>query len=468
MHFHYRYFPLLILLLSISFTGRIDSKDTLKSTKPEKLSQAQENGIAKILYDSKTQKIDSIVKHFQQHYDFNGSILVSYKGSPIYSKAVGSKNFKKGEPLKKDHVFQIASLSKQFTAMAIMMLKEQGKIEFEDKVIDYFPKIPYSQMTIRDLLNHTSGLPNYMWLLEHKWKKEQAPYNDDVIDLLIEHKLPLYFASGRRFHYSNTGYVLLASIVEEVSGQRFDQYLDQVIFTPLDMENTFVHSTAIKKDHSNKLVGYRWSRWGYRKIEKNVNDGIVGDKGVYSTIKDLYKWDQALYNNKLLSADLKKEAFSRGTVSSGYPVSYGFGFRIKYENDQKLVYHHGKWNGFRTSIVRDIHDTNTVIALNHTNSRHKDRLVKKIRKVLDQPLKDTLTPKVVNLALSKGADHALNKINSKKEFNTLDIDFEKIGKITRQLGRANRWDKADQLVTIQRKANPEIMAFDKHSSKLAN
>ena len=212
--------------------------------------------------------------------------------------------------------------------------------------------------------------------------EERIPYNDDVLILINKHKLHLYFSPGTRFNYSNTGYVVLAAIIEKVSQLSYGEFLKKHIFEPLDMHNSFVYSPAMNKKPHNILSGYRvWGR-RYRKIPHTVNDGAVGDKGVYSTMNDLFKWDQALYSNQLLTEENKKRAFNPVTLKNGYQYPYGFGFRLKDLDSGKTVYHYGKWNGFRTGLIRFVEDSSTVVILNHTNRAGNSKSTRNIKKML--------------------------------------------------------------------------------------
>lgn len=332
----------------------------------------------------KEAKIDSIVQRYYKYFGFQGNVLVADKGAVIYDRSFGYADFNTKEPLTNESAFQLASVSKQFTAMGIMMLKQEGKLDFDDDVRKYIPKWPYEGMTIRHLLNHTSGLQNYMWLLEHKWKKDRAPYNHEVIAMMIKHELPLNFTPGKYFSYANTGYVVLAYIIERASGQFYGEYLKEHIFDPLGMKHTFAYSSVITRFNKEKLTGYR-KRWrGYRTIPETVHDGCLGDKGIYSTAEDLFLWDQALYTEQLVSKEILKEAFTKAELRNKRKVNYGFGFRIKEDNGDKIIYHHGLWNGFRTSIIRNIDDTTTIIVLNHTNSSAKQPLVRKLEKLMNK------------------------------------------------------------------------------------
>jgi CubicO group peptidase (beta-lactamase class C family) len=369
----------ILFLLPIAYTSYqpVASANTYTNTQP-----INKNDFIKLIYKNKIDKIDSFVDKHKKHYRFQGNILVGHKGNVIYSESIGYADPNKETKLTENSLFQLASVTKQFTAMGIMILKERGQLSYSDTVQKFLPVFPYKGITIRMLLNHTAGLPNYMWLLEHRWKKNRIPYNDDVVNLMAKHKLNLYFKPGTRFSYSNTGYVILASIIEEASGERYDQFLKHNIFDPLNMKNTKVVSAAYKNNPKKILNGYyKWGRI-YRSIPHNINDGTVGDKGIYSTAEDLFKWDQALYENTLITKETKQEAYTKLTLKNGNRYPYGFGFRLKNYDDKKAVYHYGKWNGFRTGLIRFIEDTTTIIILNHTNRPGTSKITQNVKDII--------------------------------------------------------------------------------------
>jgi CubicO group peptidase (beta-lactamase class C family) len=375
-------FSLIVLTLLPILHTSTDTSASAEETQKQ-LNKKSSEALTQYIFKDKIGKIDSFLNLHQKKYNFQGNVLVGHKGHVIYKKAFGYANPKTRTKLNEGAIFQLASVSKQFTAAAVMLLQQRGLLSYKDKVQKYIPEFPYEGITIQMLLNHTSGLPNYMWLLEHHWNKKMIPYNDDVIKLMAKHKLHLYFKPGTRFSYSNTGYVILASIVEQVSGTSYKKFLEGNIFKPLDMKHSFVYSPAIHKKPQKKISGFRaWGR-GYRSIPNTINDGAVGDKGVYSTVNDLFKWDQALYSNKLISEKNKKRAFNPLTLKNGYNYPYGFGFRLKTIDSSKVVYHYGKWNGFRTGLVRFVEDTNTVVVLNHTNRPGISKITKNIEKILN-------------------------------------------------------------------------------------
>jgi CubicO group peptidase (beta-lactamase class C family) len=329
-------------------------------------------------------KLDSLLKRINKRHDFHGAILVAKNGKIMYNNQIGYANFKKKVPLNEASMFQLASVSKQFTAAAIMLLNERNQIQLTDTVNAYFPSFPYENVTIKNLLNHTAGLPKYFWVAEHKWKKEKAPTNSEMMALLESSNVQRFFKPGRNFDYSNTGYFVLASIVEKVTGTSFSTFLKSNFFEPLQMKNTYVYSFENDSIKKNQLDGYRLYRgWRHLKINSTVNDAIVGDKNVYATIEDLFKWTLGLNSGKLLSKESLDLMHSKGETVYGRKVPYGFGFRID-TKDKKAIYHHGKWNGFSTGLTQYLEDDLVVIVLEHTSYNAMKSLNKKIKKIVTE------------------------------------------------------------------------------------
>ncbi|HAF29740.1 MAG TPA: serine hydrolase [Bacteroidales bacterium] len=453
----YRYLKI-FSLLSLSFivvvitiSIRLDLFGAIKvKTEEEHVSSNAKKEIAKIFYQDKAQKIDSIMQISTKQYYFNGNVLVAYKGNCIYNESFGYADMSRRTKLEKDDIFQLASVSKQFTAMAVMILKEKNLLNYDDSVTKFIPEFPYPRITIRMLLNHTSGLPNYYWLVEHHWHEKKSPVNEDIIKMLAAHKLNLYFTPGRRWNYSNTGYVVLASIVERITEKDFADFVHENIFEPLKMNNSFVYSSSsvsIKKDH---LTGYYYRGRRYRMIPETVNDGAVGDKGVYSTTEDLFKWDQALYHNKLVSSETFNEAISTFKLRDKYEIPYGFGFRIRERNDKKIAYHHGKWNGFRTSLLRYVEDTNTVIVLNHTSSSLNYSIIREIQQVLDDSTHVDITQKVVSSILDDGIEFAVKYYFDQTNGKNIKLDTVKISEASQILYDTNNPANAEKLILFKK------------------
>jgi CubicO group peptidase (beta-lactamase class C family) len=346
------------------------------------LSQQEKAHVAQQLKPDLVKGIDSIATRFHERYDLNTNVMVNYKGHKLFEKAYGTTGPRSGEPLSSDDRYQLASVSKQFTAVAALMLVEDGKLDLSDTVQHHLPYFQYDRITVEQLLHHTAGLPNYMWAVEHHWDKDRPPYNHEVLKLMDSIDLNLYFRPGTSFFYSNTGYITLAQIVEEVSGQRFDSFLRQRVFQPLDMETAFVRSKAWDRSYPDHLSGFR-SR-GYRtyEVEDNQLDGVVGDKGIYAATSDLYKWDQALYNGTLLADSLQEAAFRATILPNGGRVNYGYGFRLEQFNEKPVVYHNGLWHGFRTSLKRYVTDSISLVVLNNRDSRTKGELVDRLEAYL--------------------------------------------------------------------------------------
>jgi CubicO group peptidase (beta-lactamase class C family) len=329
-------------------------------------------------------KLDLLLKRINKRHDFNGAVLVAKNEKILYSNQIGIADFKKKAPLKKESVFQLASVSKQFTAAAIMLLNERKKVRLTDTVNRYFPDFPFKNVTIKNLLNHTAGLPKYFWVAEHKWLKEKAPTNSEMMTFLESSDVQRYFKSGRNFDYSNTGYFVLASIVEKVSGTSFSSFLKSNIFEPLQMKHSYVYSFENDSIKEDQLDGYRLHRgWRHLKIKGTVNDAIVGDKNVYTTAEDLFKWTHGLNTGRLLSKESLALMYSKGETIYGREVPYGFGFRIDTKRE-KSIYHHGKWNGFSTGLTKYLEDDLVVIVLEHTSYNATKSLTKKIKKIVTE------------------------------------------------------------------------------------
>ncbi len=329
-------------------------------------------------------KLDSLLSRINKRHDFHGSILVAKNNKILYNNHVGYADFRKKTKLDSSSIFQLASVSKQFTAAAIMILYERNQLQLTDTINKYFPNFPYKNITIKHLLNHTSGLPKYFWVAEHQWDKKEAPSNMEMMDLLEKSNVYSFFKPGRNFDYSNTGYFVLASIVEKISGSNFSNFLNENIFTPLAMDNSFVYSCKNDTLKANQLYGYRLYRgWRHLKIGATVNDGVVGDKNVYTTSEDLCKWIVGLNSGKIISKENVARMYAAGETKYGRKVPYGFGFRLD-DKKEPIIYHHGKWNGFSTSLTQYPEEELVVIILEHTSYNAINYLNGRIKKIVTE------------------------------------------------------------------------------------
>ncbi|WP_229802053.1 serine hydrolase domain-containing protein [Pontibacter akesuensis] len=332
-------------------------------------------------------QLDSIFSRLHKKRGFNGTVLVTKYDQVIYKGAFGYGDFQCKDTLTTESVFQLASVSKQFTAMAIMMLKEEGELSYDDSVQQYVPDFPYRGITIRHLLTHRSGLPNYTYFSDELWPDRKVSLtNDDVLHLMAAHQPKYYFTPDKRFDYSNTGYALLASIVEKASGVPFDTYLQEEIFEPLEMTRTYTFRPELAVQNEGIVTGYTGGR---RKRTPDYLDTVLGDKGLYSTVEDLYKWDQALYTQKLVKRETLAEAFIGYSPGIKNEEDYGFGWRLKQvESGDTVVYHGGLWHGYNTYLLRNPKDHSAIIVLSNVTNGSLNYL-KELRKFLypAQPVK---------------------------------------------------------------------------------
>ena len=383
------FFLFLCFLGVFSFIANTSSiKDTIVETEqllPEKLEEVPVNLVVHYPKKATTEvrsKLDALLKRIHKRHDFHGAVLVAKNKKIVYQNEIGTADFKKKTLLNKESVFQLASVSKQFTAAAIMLLQQRNQLKLTDTVNTYFPNFPYKAVTIKTLLNHTGGLPNYFWIAEHKWQQEKAPSNKEMMELLTTSNVQRFFKPGRNFDYSNTGYFVLASIVEKISGTSFSSFLKQNIFEPLQMNHSFVYSFENDTIRENQLDGYRLHRgWRHVKIPSTVNDAIVGDKNVYTTAEDLFKWTQGLNSGNLLSKESLALMFTKGETIYGRKVPYGFGFRID-TKEKNSIYHYGKWNGFSTGLTTYLEDDLIIIVLEHTSYNALKSLNRKIKNIV--------------------------------------------------------------------------------------
>jgi len=315
---------------------------------------------------------------------FNGEILIAKGDQIVYQDAYGYKNPIKRIKLNPDHSFELASVSKQFTAAAILKLHEEKKLSIYNPVSDYLPSFKFDQIKLIDLLKHRSGLWDYMFLTERYWEDEHAPNNQDVVCLISEHMSKLSFKPGNRFDYNNSNYALLAAVVEMQTGLDFKEYLNETFIHPLCMSNTYIALDARKYDQVvNAFQPYRYS---FLPLPPSFHNAALGDKGVNASAKDLFTWFTALKNNKILS---KKSTDLMFNISHRLGSNYGMGFRTKFRNGTlDRIYHNGLWDGYRNGLVYFPDDDITVIVLSHTQNRRKSDIQKYALRKAKQILKD--------------------------------------------------------------------------------
>ncbi len=340
----------------------------------------------------KKHAIGEIVDSLAADNKFSGVVLVADKGKIIYEKAVGYRDFAKKEKLRKTDIFELASVSKQFTAMVIMMLKEKGLLNYDDLVEKYLD-IPYKGITIRNLLTHTSGLPDYQDIMDKHWDKSKVAGNNDIIAYLNQYAPPRLFEPGTQYTYSNTGYVLLASVAEKVSGRDFIEFCTTEIFKKVGMKHTAIRSLQEKAATKNFALGHIYveERNAYVRADSfPASDYTIwlgnrkGPGRISSTAEDLLKWDAALYTNDLVNQQTLEQAFTPMLLKNGTLFNYGFGWDIMKPVGQsgKFVSHTGDNPGYRTQIIRYIGKDLTVIVLCNNASSKFAELVRKIQNII--------------------------------------------------------------------------------------
>lgn len=319
---------------------------------------------------------------------FSGVVLVAQDGKTVFHQATGKRHFENNITLAKTDIFELASVSKQFTAMVIMILKEKGKLRYDDPLNMYVP-VPYSGITIRHLLNHTSGLPDYQEIMDKYWDKTKVAGNPDIIEYLNRYAPATRFKAGEKYEYSNTGYVLLASIAEKASGEDFITLCRNWIFKPLKMKSTDIRTLEAKAKVKNFAAGHLLdSTKRYINANKfHASDYTVwlgnrkGPGRISSTAQDLLKWDKALYTEKLVTAASLKEAFSPTPLADGTLVAYGFGWDVFTDAKKgKIVQHTGDNPGYRTIIIRFLDQRKTVIVLNNNAHDTIGALIDELKK----------------------------------------------------------------------------------------
>lgn len=342
---------------------------------------------------TKAEKIDRLISTLHNDGAFNGNVLVAEKGKIVYEHSFGVANVKTGEKLTKASVFELASVTKQFTAMGIVLLEKQHKLSYDDPISKYLPELAaYKGITIKDLLVHTSGLPDYMELLQNTEDKNDFATNATILKAFQKQQPKVLFDPGEKWEYSNTGYVFLASIIEKVSKKTYGDYLKAAIFDPLGMQHTQVYRRRFQPEKiSNLTEGHVYSDSLKRLIFPDdlgkrhyvvYLDGVVGDGMVHTTASDLLVWDTALYTDKLVNAKDKEQIFNSYTTKEG-PTEYGFGWSIS--NDPvygKLASHSGGWGGYITYIGRYLDQGYTIILLQNQSTKATVIPSRQIRNIL--------------------------------------------------------------------------------------
>ena len=294
--------------------------------------------------------LENLFSEFAQPGGPGASVLVLRDGQILHTKSFGLANLEDGTACTAQTNFRLASLTKQFTAMAVLILMERKELSLDERLPDFFGKCPscWGQITLRKLLNHTSGLLDYEELIP---PGTTTPVRDaDVLRLLLERN-ETYFPSGSKYCYSNSGYALLALTVEVRSGTRFASFLEQHIFQPLKMQDTVAYESGLSEVR-HRAYGYSKRDDRFERHDQSLTSSVLGDGGIYSSTADLSKWDQALYTEDLVSAATRELAFTGTIQTERSGTEYGFGWFVSRYRGLKEVWHYGETAGFTTRISR--------------------------------------------------------------------------------------------------------------------
>ena len=353
----------------------------------ERLSPLEEARIRKKIHASeKAYALDSLFKRKAKIQGFNGAVLIAQKGVILYTNVFGYADLKTKDSLNINSAFQLASISKTFTGAAILLLAQDKKLKLKDSIQKFIPSFPYQGITIEDLLSHRSGLPNYLYCFENKRRQNgPAPTNDTILKWFCEaDSLPKpYNQPNRSFSYNNSNYIILASIIEKISGISYERFVRTRIFEPLGMKHSFIDTIAPNSLLCNRTTGHQGNKCRAREFF----DGVYGDKGIYASVGDLERWYFALHSGCLLKKHWLKEAFTPRSFEHKSRHNYGLGFRLmtdpKEMNKVHYVYHGGWWAGFSTMLWMDMDADIVIIVLgNRKNASVYD--IKSVMSILEE------------------------------------------------------------------------------------
>lgn len=363
-------FAFLLFLLSIVCINCNERNHERKGKCATLISALNTKKVNTLLSSRKQAKqLDDFFYDLYNQQIFSGIVLASKKGTVIYKKAYGFANRRSRTVLTDDYVFQIGSASKQFTSVSILILLQQGKISLDDSIQKFFPLFPYKNIFIRTLLIHRSGLPNYMYfcdnIVEDKFK---LLTNADVVNIMCNNFPEKYYKSDKGYHYCNTNYVLLAAVVEKVSGKTFEKFVHENIFDKIEMTHSFFYSELEEYKELNIATGYLSPKYEAGFFYLN---GVTGDKGIFTTVDDLYKWDLALYSDILVKKEILQQAFQPQTNTRRSNIYYGFGWKMYFlEDSTQILFHSGWWQGFQSVIMRLPKDSSSVIIIKNKKTAH--------------------------------------------------------------------------------------------------
>jgi len=413
---------------------------------------------------TKAEEVDKLLNLYHEYGKFNGSALVAEQGKVVYKKGVGMANMEWDIENSTDTKHRLGSITKQFTAMLILQLASEGKLDLQAPISDYLPDYPNGhnpQITTHHLLTHTSGIPNYTAFPGFFKDQSRDPYTpEEFVKKFEDEKLD--FTPGEKFTYSNSGYFLLGVIIEKVSGKTYETMLQENIFTPLSMNDSGY-------DHHGEIIKNRAT--GYEKQGNEFVNSIYIDMSIpyaagslYSTVEDLYLWDQALYTNKMLSKEymaLYFKPYIPAWGNSHYAYGWGVGKDVIGNTTDSIytISHGGGINGFNTNISRSPSDKTLIVLLNNTGRAPLNQMTQSIRAILkgksyDLP-KKSVAYDVLGVIQSEGIEAGTAHYNKIKDADNYDLNENEMNQIGYQLMGSDKIEEALQVFKLNVEAFPK-------------
>jgi len=378
---------LIVALSGCSHKPKEEIQQVTDCMQREMLTPEEEAQIRKQIHAGKKNlSLDTLFIKKAKKQGFNGAVLIAQKGVTLYQGIFGYANLSQKDSLTLNSSFQLASISKTFTATAALLLAQDGKLNLSDSIQQFIPSFPYHGITIENLLSHRSGLPNYLYCFEDKRKINIAEPTNDTILKWFEEANPLpapYNKPNRNFSYNNTNFILLASIIEKVSEMSYAEFMRTRIFEPLGMTHTFVDTIAPENILNCRTSGHQ----GNKLRAREFYDGVYGDKGIFSSVGDMNRWYFALHSGCLLNKQWLAEAFTPRSFERKSRHNYGLGFRLMTDPDDMkkvhYVYHGGWWAGYSTMFWMDLDADVVIIVLgNRKNNSVYD--IKSVLAILEE------------------------------------------------------------------------------------
>lgn len=336
--------------------------------------------------DPQSKKVDAIFKSYGDKTP-GCAVMVIQNGKIIHQAGYGMADLERGKKLGPKTAMRLGSVGKQFTAMGIMILAHKGLLDFDDPASKHIPELKkrYSEkITIRHLLNHTSGLPDYYGAMD-QFPKDRMPLTQDGAKVFEKWGKPR-FEPNERYEYSNPGYEMLGVIIERVSKKSFAAFMKEEIFDPLEMTGSLVMDQP-EKHFPSRAYGYSKGLFKTRLNDDHHLNLMFGAGGVYSTLEDMYKWDQALYTDKLVKQSIMDQAFTPAKLNNNKKTNYGFGWVVGFHKGHYCLSHNGDWVGFRAGIARYVKARLTIVVLSNRSDFKTGSHIKAIADIYLEPQK---------------------------------------------------------------------------------